>query len=122
MIETEGLTHVHLTVNDLEASLHFYQGVFGMQEMFRDGPDMVFLRTPGARDSITLNADPAPNVPPGEPGGIAHIGFRLKDAAHLDDAIAQVERHGGRLVERGAHDGKYPYAYVADPDGYVIEL
>jgi hypothetical protein len=25
-------------------------------------------------------------------------------------------------VSRGKHDGKYPYAYVADPDGYVIEL
>jgi catechol 2,3-dioxygenase-like lactoylglutathione lyase family enzyme len=122
VIETEGLTHVHLTVRDLEQSLRFYTGVFGMQERFRDGPHMVFLNTPGSRDSITLNADPAAVATAGDSGGVAHIGFRLKDATALDDAIAQVERAGGRLVEQGEHAPGIRYAYVADPDGYVIEL
>jgi predicted enzyme related to lactoylglutathione lyase len=40
----------------------------------------------------------------------------------LDRVIEQVERAGGRLVSRGMHAGRFPYAYVADPDGYVIEL
>ena len=56
MIKTEGLTHIHLMVRTLERSLRFYQDVFGMKELFRDGPAMVFLNTPGSRDSITLNA------------------------------------------------------------------
>jgi catechol 2,3-dioxygenase-like lactoylglutathione lyase family enzyme len=37
MIETEGLTHIHLVVSDLTRSLRFYQGAFGMEEMYRDG-------------------------------------------------------------------------------------
>lgn len=120
MIRTEGLTHAHLIVEDLDRSLSFYMRVFGMEEQFRDGPSMVFLRTPGARDSITLNAQP------GDPrigrGGVAHLGFRLIDKADLDDAVAEIEAAGGRLIERGEHRRGQPYAYVADPDGYLIEL
>jgi catechol 2,3-dioxygenase-like lactoylglutathione lyase family enzyme len=120
MIRTCGLTHVHLLVEDLDRSLRFYTQVFGMEEQFRDGPSMVFLRTPGAADSVTLNCRP------GDPrigrGGIDHMGFRLVDKADLDDAVLQVEAAGGALVERGEHRPGVPYAYVTDPDGYMIEL
>ena len=122
MIETEGLTHIHLVVRDLERSLRFYQGVFGMQERFRAGPKMVFLNTPGSRDTVTLNEDPAEAEHAGRSGGIAHFGFRLRRPEQLEAAIAEVEAAGGRLVERGTHGGAVPFAYVADPDGYVIEL
>ena len=119
MIETEGLTHLHLRVGDLDRSLRFYQGVFGMQEKFRDG-DLVFLNTPGSGDSLTLN--PGDEGPVGHGGGVDHFGFRLRPSVSVDDAIAEVEAHGGRLVSRGEHAPGVPYAYVADPDGYVIEL
>lgn len=122
MIETEGLTHIHLVVRDLERSLAFYQGAFGMVEMFREGPYMVFLRTPGAHDTITLNADPVGVAQVGQQGGVGHFGFRLKDPSQLDAAIASVEASGGRLVERGDHAPGVHFAYVADPDGYLIEL
>jgi catechol 2,3-dioxygenase-like lactoylglutathione lyase family enzyme len=120
VIETEGLTHIQLTVRDLDRSLAFYGSVFGMQEMFRDGPFLVFLRTPGARDTITLNGDP--EAPSPAAGGVAHFGFRLKDATQLDAAVAAVEDAGGRCLERGTHPSGQSFAYVTDPDGYVIEL
>jgi catechol 2,3-dioxygenase-like lactoylglutathione lyase family enzyme len=122
MIKTQGLTHIHLVVRDLERSLKFYGGVFGMEERFRDGPKMVFLNTPGSGDLITLNEDPteAPNA--GVSGGIAHFGFRLADSADLNAAIEEVETAGGKLIRRGEHSPGVPYAYVEDPDGYVIEL
>jgi catechol 2,3-dioxygenase-like lactoylglutathione lyase family enzyme len=122
MIKTEGLTHIHLMVRTLERSLRFYQDVFGMKELFRDGPAMVFLNTPGSRDSITLNEDPSMTDVAGQSGGVAHIGFRLADKSNLNAAIAEVEKAGGRLVSRGEHAPGVGYAYVADPDGYVIEL
>ncbi len=120
MIRTQGLTHVHLTVDNLERSLRFYCEAFGMEERFRDGPTMVFLRTPGAADSITLNEQPG-DARIGA-GGIDHLGFRRADDQDLDDAIRQVEAAGGKLVERGEHAPGSPYAYVSDPDGYRIEL
>jgi catechol 2,3-dioxygenase-like lactoylglutathione lyase family enzyme len=119
MIETEGLTHIHLFVADLDRSLGFYQEVFGLQEMFRDGPTMVFLRPPNSSDTITLNEVPEKA---GQSGGVDHFGFRLVDPSQLDRAIEEVEQAGGRLVERGEHGPGSPYAYIADPDGYMIEL
>jgi catechol 2,3-dioxygenase-like lactoylglutathione lyase family enzyme len=121
MVKTEGLTHIQLAVRDLDRSLAFYQGVFGMEEVFRDGP-LVFLHTPGARDTITLNPGEDEREHAGTGGGVQHFGFRLRDGESLDDAIADVEATGGRLVHRGEHAPGIHFAYVEDPDGYVIEL
>lgn len=121
-MRTQGLTHIHLVVRDLERSLRFYRGAFGMEERFRDGPTMVFLNTPGSRDLITLNEDPAEAQHAGVSGGIAHFGFRLAEPADLAGAIAEVEAAGGKLLRRGEHAPGLPFAYVQDPDGYVIEL
>jgi len=122
MIRTQGLTHIHLLVRDLERSLRFYQTVFGMQERFRDGPKMVFLNTPGSADLITLNEDSAERDLAGTSGGVGHFGFRLHSKADLDSAIAEVEASGGKLIRRGDRGGGGSFAYVSDPDGYVIEL
>ncbi len=121
MIKTQGLTHLHFAVRDLAASKAFYENVFGMEErgIVEDG--MVFLRTPGAADTITLR-QAAPNESVGSGGGLDHFGFRLRDKADLDDAVAQVEAAGGRVLERGEHEPGVGYAYVADLDGYSIEL
>lgn len=119
MIETEGLTHIHLRVKDIDASLAFYQQVFGMQEKFRDG-ELVFLNTPGSKDTITLN--PHDEGLAGKSGGVEHFGFRLKPGVSHAEAIEAVEAAGGHLIRRGEHAPGVPYAYIADPDGYVIEL
>jgi catechol 2,3-dioxygenase-like lactoylglutathione lyase family enzyme len=122
MIRTRGLTHIHLVVRELERSLRFYKSVFGMQERFRDGPKLVFLNTPGSVDLVTLNEDPAEARLAGVNAGVAHFGFRLTNTADLDAAIAEVEAAGGRLIRRGEHSPGVPFAYVEDPDGYLIEL
>jgi catechol 2,3-dioxygenase-like lactoylglutathione lyase family enzyme len=122
MIKTEGITHLHLAVADMQRSLAFYGNVFGMDELFREGPDLVFLRTRGSNDTLTLNEDPSLRGHAGDGGGIQHFGFRIADKNDLDQAVEEVERWGGRLIRRGEHEPGHPFAYVADPDGYVIEL
>lgn len=64
---------------------------------------MIFLRTPGASDTVTLRPSDSPDDRPGDAGGIAHFGFRLADEAVLDRAVREVERAGGRLIRRGEH-------------------
>jgi catechol 2,3-dioxygenase-like lactoylglutathione lyase family enzyme len=123
MVETEGLTHIHLVVSDLNRSLSFYGRVFGSKELFREGKDLVFLRTPGTHDLITLNEDlERTRGVPGESGGIAHFGFQLKDGADMDDAVDEVTAAGGALIRRGERSPGELFAYVSDPDGYTIEL
>jgi catechol 2,3-dioxygenase-like lactoylglutathione lyase family enzyme len=122
MIRTQGLTHIHLMVRDLDRSLTFYQRVFGLEERFREGRHMVFLNTPGSQDLITLNEDPDAASVAGVNGGVDHFGFRLTEVSDLDTAVTQVEAAGGRLIKRGEHAPGVPFAYISDPDGYVIEL
>jgi catechol 2,3-dioxygenase-like lactoylglutathione lyase family enzyme len=122
MISTKGLTHIQLTVRDLERSLAFYTRVFGLKEQFREGGHMVFLNTPGTEDLITLNADPREPRRAGDNGGINHFGFRLTRLSDMDAAVREVEAAGGTLISRGEHAPGVPFAYVRDPDGYVLEL
>jgi catechol 2,3-dioxygenase-like lactoylglutathione lyase family enzyme len=120
MIKTLGLTHININVRDLKRSLKFYQEAFGLRVMFKEGEKMVFLNTPGAQDTITLQEVDAPHPVGG--GGVSHFGFRLANKADLDLAAAEVERAGGKVLRRGEHGPGHPYMYIADPDGYVIEL
>jgi catechol 2,3-dioxygenase-like lactoylglutathione lyase family enzyme len=121
MIKSSGLHHINLNVHDLKRALKFYRDAFGLEVMFwEDGERMVFLRSHGGSDTITLC-----QAEPGEPvgtGGVSHFGFSIVGEGSLDDAIKQAESAGGKLLSRGKHGGRFPYAYVADPDGYVIEL
>jgi catechol 2,3-dioxygenase-like lactoylglutathione lyase family enzyme len=51
----KGIFHANIVVCDLERSLRFYTGLFGMEKIdFKDG-DLVFLTTPGRNDVLTLN-------------------------------------------------------------------
>ena len=120
MIRTGGLRHIHLLVRSMDASLRFYGAVFGCQELFRED-ELVFIRTPGTDDLITLHED-AGSKEVGTSGGVRHFGFELVDVADVDAAVRAVEAAGGRLIRRGEHDGGTVFAYVEDPDGYVIEL
>ena len=121
MIRTQGLSHIHLPVAELDRAERFYRRVFGAERRFSVGADLMFLRTPGNRDLIALHADAV-----GRSGGIDHFGFELLPPTELDAAARIVEAAGGIVRERGTHRGPShrdaAYALVTDPDGYVIEL
>ena len=120
MVRSCGLNHINLNVRDVGRSLRFYQEAFGLEVRFWHGERMVFLGSLGARDVITLC-----EAEKGEPignGGVSHFGFGLADPKDLDESVRQVERAGGKLLSRGEHAPGVPYAFFADPDGYVIEL
>ena len=120
-MKTAGIRHIHLLVADLDRSIAFYRDAFGMEEKFRDGDDLVFLNTPGSHDSLALHLV-SEDDRVGQSGGYEHFGITVLDREHLDDAIAEIVAAGGSLVEKGEHAPGIPYAYVRDPDGYVIEI
>ena len=99
-------------------ALRFYEQVFGLREYGR-GDGLVHTQASGRHDIVTFVED---HTTAGLSGGIAHFGFRLVNPDDIDRAIAEVERAGGRLLRRGEFAPGLPYAYVADPDGYEIEI
>ncbi len=122
-IETLGIRHIHVLVSDHDRSVAFYERVFGMEVGFRDG-NILFLQSPNGRDDLALHlaVTEQERARVGDQGGCEHFGITVKDRNRLDDAIALVIAAGGTLVDKGEHAPGVPYAYVSDPDGYVIEI
>jgi catechol 2,3-dioxygenase-like lactoylglutathione lyase family enzyme len=105
-------------VRDPDRSLRFYADVFGVREYYRDD-DQIQVLGPGPHDVLAFErAESAA----GKTGGITHFGFRLTKPKDIDRAVAEVEQAGGQLLRRGEFAPGFPYAYVADPDGYEIEI
>jgi catechol 2,3-dioxygenase-like lactoylglutathione lyase family enzyme len=118
MIDTLGLSHISLAVRDPQRSLDFYATLFGVREYFRDA-NQIQVQGPGPSDVLAFERD-ADNA--GKRGGIQHFGFRLKRPQDIGQAIAEVQRAGGTILREGEFAPGLPFVYVADPDGYEIEI
>src|SRR5262249_52408176 len=117
----KGIFHVNLVVRDHERSISFYRDVFGFEDSgLRDGT-IAFLFTPGGDDLLSLDESTDSQNLAGIQGGVSHFGIRVEDMDYDAWAAAVVE-HGGRIVEHGVFPGGLPSLYVADPDGYVLEI
>ena len=125
MVRSRGLTHIQLAVSDLKRSIDFYRGVLGLEHRWAGGEKAAFLGTPGADDIVTLVQTDALDKA-GKSGGVAHFGFHVEDAPDLERALEAAVSLGGRLVKRGVRKTEHcpaePWAFVADPDGYVVEI
>ena len=106
-------------MTDLQRSLAFCDGLFGKQELFRAGPDIVFLKSPNADDLFTLRRVDEPVDACA--GGMQHFGFTVNQEAHAA-AVEDLRAFGAEIIEVGQHGDGAPYAYLKDPDGYVIEI
>jgi catechol 2,3-dioxygenase-like lactoylglutathione lyase family enzyme len=118
MVRTHGLSHVNLAVADPDRSLAFYRAVFGVTEYYRDD-EQIQVQGPGRWDVIAFEKAPRDA---GKVGGISHFGFRLMEPGDIDAAVTQAIAAGGTLLRRGEFGPGLPFAYVADPDGYEIEI
>ena len=117
-MRTHGLTHIALAVRDPQRSLAFYKAVFGVVPVYEDA-DVVQAQTPGSRDVLVFERRP---VDAGNSGGIAHFGFRLREASDIGHACMVVEAAGGKIRDQGEFIPGEPYVFFSDPDGYEIEI
>jgi len=118
VIATFGLSHVALAVRDPNESFEFYRAVFGMVAVYREDT-FVQAQTPGTRDVLVLEKSRRGR---GSSGGIAHFGFRLRDASDLPRAAAAVVAAGGSILSQGEFCPGEPYLFCTDRDGYEVEI
>lgn len=112
------LNHVHILVGDIERSVDFYTEVFGLKAMYSDehnGELLTFMWTSDG-DVLTLHAA---REGAGKMGGFQHFGFQWDGT--LDQALEAVIVGGGKFLSKAGWEPDH-VAYVADPDGYVIEI
>jgi predicted enzyme related to lactoylglutathione lyase len=121
--KTYGLTHIAITVKDLNRTLAFYQKVFDVEIMYQQA-DFLQVTTPGSNDIIVFEKKVAnlTTHPDGDTGGIAHFGFRLRKAKDIDELAERVIAAGGKIVDKGEFVPGEPYIFFKDPDGYEVEV
>jgi catechol 2,3-dioxygenase-like lactoylglutathione lyase family enzyme len=105
-----------MPVRDVEKAVRFYCDAFELQEVYR-GEEIVFVGIPGTDIAVGILNDPA-----SAGSGPQHVGFHVDHAVDHNDAIQEIERAGGKVLERGEHAPGVPFARIADPDGNVIEV
>jgi lactoylglutathione lyase len=116
--------HTNVRVRDIDASMRFYEAL-GFERRGRlqfDGAYNVYLGLPGDGDTLELTVNVGREDPYDLGGGYGHIALAVDDL----DALL------GRLSAAGIEPEQPPYApggrdefricFVADPDGYRIEL
>lgn len=120
--------HTMVRVSDLNASLHFYCDLLGLEEVSRKDSEkgrftLVFLAAPGDRERAL--ADKAPMVelthnwdPEEYTGGrnFGHLAYRVDDIYALCEKL----QAGGVTINRPPRDGHM--AFVRSPDNISVEL
>ncbi|MCX4460199.1 VOC family protein (plasmid) [Streptomyces sp. NBC_01340] len=131
-MSTVSFDHTGLSVGDLHRQCRFYIEAFGFREMHRtEIPDagirIALLSGPGgAAVEFTERAGSVPQhfADPNEGAGVQGYFHWALTVDDLEGAVAAAVGHGARVVSRPALARRpgVRFAYVADPEGNLIEL
>lgn len=131
-VQVRSLDHIHVYAADPDSSAQFYQDHFDATPISRDaninGDVRIFLGLGG--QVLVVGSFPAglAAAEPPDAGdgaythgfGVAHFGLRVAD---VEASVAELSIAGVRVLSRTVHEPSgLTYAYVAAPDGVVIEL
>lgn len=119
-----------LPVADLQKTLDFYRGVFGLADAQIDGDMIVlelpnlslFLMTKESYESYTKKANRDALMPGSSAPAVISCAVEAKE--DVDQALSKAEAQGGANAGPAAIDtasGGY-IGYVTDPDGHLWEL
>ena len=122
--------HVAVRVADLDRSIAWYEAAFGFAVLHRgrvpEGTPIAMLRTAGGAgvELFELEVRPDPNWAgpiPALEQGVVHFGLDVPD---VEAAFTRAVTAGGRPVwpPRDAPVSGIRIAFVADPDGNLVEL
>ncbi len=120
-MNTLGLRHVALQVQDPQRSKEFYVRVLKMKVEWEPDPDNVYL-TSGGQDNLAIHRAQAQ---PSEDAAqrLDHIGFALPSLEDVDHWHRWALEQGVKILKtvKTHRDGARSF-YMADPDGTVIQM
>jgi catechol 2,3-dioxygenase len=129
---TPSVNHLVLNVRDIDRSHRFYTEVMGFEQCgdLTHTMTMRFYRGDASHhhDLALAQIEAPTEVPPPDPwamaatrAGVNHIGIAYPDRDSWLSQLRHMKAHGVEFIVRGNH-GMTHSAYVADPDGYGLEV
>jgi catechol 2,3-dioxygenase-like lactoylglutathione lyase family enzyme len=109
--------HVHVGVENLDASIAFYSGLFGQAPSVTK-PDYAkwMLEDPRVNFAVSTQLDHGQ--------GIRHLGVQVESSEELVEVYGRLEAAGGPVLEEGQTAccyAKSEKSWIADPDGVLWE-
>ena len=108
--------HVHVAVENLDASIHFYSQLFAAEPTVRkDDYAKWMLEDPRVNFAISTG---------GTAPGVRHLGIQLENRVELADVYSRLQRADGPVREQGAASccyAKSEKAWISDPQGVKWE-
>jgi len=109
--------HVHVGVDNLDASIAFYSGLFGQQPSVAKADYAKWMiEDPRINFAISQKC--------GAAKGVEHLGLQVEDQSELAEVYNRLTAAGRPVLEEGATTccyAKSEKSWIADPDGVVWE-
>ena len=118
MAVSYGLDHIHLNASDLEATVSFYERLFGMRRIRSweaGGLTTLQLDAGGARLNITAQ-------PPDASQGVCAVDHFALFVSDLDGALHDLQGHGVAILIGPGQVLQYRYVFIQAPDGVRVEI
>ena len=110
---------VDIPVLDLERAARFYSAVLAGEVRMQDYPGRKIGLLPGAEPNVTGCLYTREGEQPSTKGPVVYLSVQ----GRLDEAIAQVEAHGGKILKAKHSISPYGYrAIILDSEGNRIAL
>jgi catechol 2,3-dioxygenase-like lactoylglutathione lyase family enzyme len=108
--------HVHVAVEDLEASIQFYAKLFAAEPaVVKDDYAKWMLDDPRTNFAISRR---------GAATGVRHLGIQVEDREELEEVYARLQHAKGPVLEEGATTccyAKSEKSWIEDPQGVKWE-
>ena len=116
--------HTNVRVRDIDASLRFYEAL-GFERRGRlqfDSAYNVYLGLPGDGDTLELTVNVGRDEPYDLGEGYGHVALQVADLDALLERLAAQRIEPEKPPYAPGGRDEYRICFVADPDGYRIEL
>src|SRR5450631_1076493 len=108
--------HVHVSVNDLDKSIRFYNALFAAEPtVIKEDYAKWMLEDPRVNFAISQR---------GGATGVRHLGIQVEERGELDEVYSRLQRADGPVLEEGATTccyAKSEKSWIEDPQGIEWE-
>ena len=108
--------HVHVAVDDLQKSIHFYSALFAAEPSVTK-PDYAKWMLDDPRVNFAISAR-------GRIVGLGHLGIQVENKDELDEVYARLHEAGGTVIAQGQTNccyAKSEKSWIDDPAGIAWE-